>query len=275
MKQRLKKLENAVKAAGADLIIEQGSIIDSEHLDAFWYDSGVFASLKYKDFTCSFTVQGDVSLTLLDELYEEVLFKYYKQPNQSAFRNPDVLKYLKDDKSLRILAEQGRLEWGLNNWIEVHITDEDGIEYSSTVLDTSNILEALEEAKSLIPELDQCELEGETALQNMLSIKDWYTSTYPKDASGAELPENLSFINLYGAILAGENFYEVIGVWDATVREHLFHKIAEIENISYDALNALWLNPERTSISVLLHSIDIDTAKETRSRKPYEEDFTY
>ena len=73
-------------------------------------------------------------------------------------------------------------------------------------------------------------------------VKDWYIENYPEDDLGNELYGNISFARVLKALQDEEDVYDVIGVNDSVVRERLFQRLAEILNVSYDAIYNTWLH---------------------------------
>lgn len=77
--------------------------------------------------------------------------------------------------------------------------------------------------------------------KNVLTIKNWYETTYPEDGLGAELDGKATFLDLQKALESGKDVYAVIGVGDSCIRERCFDKLASIWGVGYDAVYDMWL----------------------------------
>lgn len=143
---KIERLEKQAKALGGVLHFTEDNLIDERHLNCFWYDSGSVAVFEYKGFECSVEVHGDISLGVLDESLENEILAFGKRNGQPAYKDDDVMAVICDDAGLQALAEQGRLSWSLNNWVELRVFDENGKEvalHEDNVLD-DNLLEAVD-----------------------------------------------------------------------------------------------------------------------------------
>lgn len=70
-------------------------------------------------------------------------------------------------------------------------------------------------------------------------VKDFYIKRYPTDELGQEIPENLTFNDIYNNIA---NVYDLLApADDSVVRERVFEKLAEIVNVDYDDIYNKWL----------------------------------
>lgn len=78
-----------------------------------------------------------------------------------------------------------------------------------------------------------------------LTIRDWYTATYPTDDLGHDIAPKANFLGLKNVLEAGEDVYDYIGVGDSLVRERVFEKASGIWGVSYDRVYALWLDGGR------------------------------
>lgn len=74
-----------------------------------------------------------------------------------------------------------------------------------------------------------------------ISIRDWYTKTYPSDELGYEIDKDVKFRNLFEALDNYQDVYEVIGVDDSVIRERTFEKLAEIMSVDYNYIYEQWL----------------------------------
>lgn len=81
--------------------------------------------------------------------------------------------------------------------------------------------------------------------KNVLTIKDWYRTTYATDELGEEIDGKVTFLDLKNALDNEEDVYEVIGVGDSLVRERCFEKLAGICGVGYDDIYDRWLHGAR------------------------------
>lgn len=139
----IRELELNAALEGVKLSLDPDDIIDTEHLDCFWYD-GYIGSLEYKGYTVDIKAVGDVRVSVLSEDLKENIEDFTNPPNDRVF------KYFKNDSELQNLTEDGRLYWNNNNWLEFFVYDPEerdvtpggiGIE---TVLD-DNVLDAFKD----------------------------------------------------------------------------------------------------------------------------------
>ena len=76
-----------------------------------------------------------------------------------------------------------------------------------------------------------------------ISIRDYYTETFPDDDLGPELL-NISFNDLLVELVRRRDIYDVIHVGDSLVRERLFDKLANILQVPYIFIYDIWMLPE-------------------------------
>ena len=74
-----------------------------------------------------------------------------------------------------------------------------------------------------------------------VSIRDYYTETYPADEMGSSL-KDISFADFYGGLVMKQDIYDWMGVADGLIRERLFSKLADILEKDYDHVYDLWLS---------------------------------
>lgn len=79
------------------------------------------------------------------------------------------------------------------------------------------------------------------------SIKRWYIRTYPDDELGYRI-NDISFSFVYQAIMEGQDFYEVVGVYDSVVRERLFFAMSGILNVKIQHIYDLCLLAGRKEV---------------------------
>lgn len=169
MKNKPKNKENILKALdsareeakklGAILDCSHKDFIDDSHLNCIWY-GGCFATLKYKGFEVWFTVCGEVRFTYFSDFEHEIeLLDYVDKNNDGAWMNSEAREILKNDTVFQMADEEGRIEWGNNNWVEYRIYDEKGENlvndlFCDTVLD-DNVLDALTELHDYTEWIDE------------------------------------------------------------------------------------------------------------------------
>ena len=74
-------------------------------------------------------------------------------------------------------------------------------------------------------------------------IKDFYTTLYSDDDLGKEINPDITFKDMYNALLDHKEIYEVIGVGDSIIREQLFTVLAGLfTNGNYEKIDDLWLS---------------------------------
>ncbi|MBR6701090.1 MAG: hypothetical protein IKL72_05110 [Firmicutes bacterium] len=143
LKNKIAELQASAIECGGELSLSEKDLHDKDHLHCFWYESGQIASFWYEGFTCSIEVQGDVSVSVLDRDCEDVLLDYYRR-NSSPFDDKSVRNVIKSDKTLEKLDDSGRLQWSLNNWVELRVFDEQDNEYPVDITLEENLLEAID-----------------------------------------------------------------------------------------------------------------------------------
>lgn len=72
-------------------------------------------------------------------------------------------------------------------------------------------------------------------------VKEFYVKKYPTDELGQDIDPTITFEDLYNRMKNGEDFYDIVDVSDSVIRERIFEKLAEINNVSYDDIYNLWL----------------------------------
>ena len=75
-------------------------------------------------------------------------------------------------------------------------------------------------------------------------VKEWYVKTYPSDDMGQEIKEDVTFWDVFNALDAYQDVYEVIGAHDSIVRERIFGRLAELMSVAYDYIYDQWLRCE-------------------------------
>lgn len=97
-----------------EILVEEYSKFDKEHLDSFWYDGGVL-SLKYKDREIYVLAVGEIRI----ETDEELIYDTKERNSGFGF---DV----ETDKDLSKVNEDNGFYWQMNNWFDLHYkTDKD------------------------------------------------------------------------------------------------------------------------------------------------------
>ena len=106
-----------------DLSVEQ--FIDDEHKNCLWY-GGVVATVEYGEHVFWLEANGDVSATLLDLDYSEMLCDVRDKYNSGRFYEI-MSSYIENDKVLGCLEDEGRLVFNNNNWFEIFVETPDGV----------------------------------------------------------------------------------------------------------------------------------------------------
>lgn len=78
-------------------------------------------------------------------------------------------------------------------------------------------------------------------LKMKTSVKALITVLYPDDDLCQEIDDNITFGDVKEALDKGIDIYNVIGVDDSVIREYVFKTLADILNVSYDDIYALWM----------------------------------
>ena len=73
-------------------------------------------------------------------------------------------------------------------------------------------------------------------------IYDVLTEEYPEDELSYEVDPDITFQELYSRMCDGEDVYDLLGVGDSVVREHVFEEISARLNCDYDEVYNIWLN---------------------------------
>lgn len=152
--KRWNKIEEQLKRRGATITPWQEAFYDLDHLDCFWYDENGVVGISYKGYTVYFDVCGEISVTILSSPDEDVdegaCHIRHKSGCVALFHNDAARELVINDDVLNELAQQERIEWYHNNWINIIIAkddDESGArDYISEpeVVDESNLLGAIE-----------------------------------------------------------------------------------------------------------------------------------
>lgn len=134
-----------------DLSVEQ--FIDDEHKNCLWY-GGVVATVEYCEHVFWLEALGDISATLLDLDYSEVLCDVKDKYNSGRFYE-EMSYYIKNDKDLGCLVDEDRLVFNNNNWFEIFVETPDGVKHD--LMDVCNsddlddcILEMIDSMDELI-----------------------------------------------------------------------------------------------------------------------------
>ncbi len=154
LKDKIQTLKSAAQKKGGELFLDEKKLYSSNHLNCFWYNSGQIASFFYKDFVCSIEVCGDVSLSVLDNEYDKVILDYKKPINSGAYGNAEVMNIIKNDSKLKELEDDGRIDFSLNNWVELRIFDAKGQKYETDIVLDDNILAAVNNFDTFIEKVE-------------------------------------------------------------------------------------------------------------------------
>ena len=73
-------------------------------------------------------------------------------------------------------------------------------------------------------------------------IKNWYCAAYPTDDLGKEIPQDITFKDLFNALDHGEDVYELLGdAADSIIRERCFVRLSDIMDCDYSYIYDQWL----------------------------------
>lgn len=72
-------------------------------------------------------------------------------------------------------------------------------------------------------------------------IKTWHSIKYPDDELAKEMDDEITFRNLWKGMEAGKDVYEMLGVYDSLIREHVFSELAKRMNTKYETIYNKWL----------------------------------
>lgn len=72
-------------------------------------------------------------------------------------------------------------------------------------------------------------------------IKTWHSLKYPNDELAKEMDNEITFKDLWDGMKSGEDVYEMLGVYDSLIREHVFSELAKRMNTKYEEIYNKWL----------------------------------
>lgn len=145
--RRCRKLRREAAAFGAELLTNEKTFIDDEHLDCVWY-GGYIGGLRYKGYEVSIEVCGDVDIY---GFVNGADFQYRNRSNTGAMNmtaSDSLRTAFKSDYELQEALNAGadahdKIESRGNNWIEAYVRNPDGTwNGDGTVLDYDNVLDA-------------------------------------------------------------------------------------------------------------------------------------
>lgn len=123
---KLNKLIAKAKEQGIDIEMVQ-DLIDENHLDSLWY-GGTIAVITKDKYRIALMAIGDVRATLYDaEDGHEIV--YVKDKGNYGRFYEEMSYYIKDDKHLYELEQNGQLVLDNNNWFEWSVYDMEEQEY--------------------------------------------------------------------------------------------------------------------------------------------------
>lgn len=74
------------------------------------------------------------------------------------------------------------------------------------------------------------------------SVKTWYTTAFRCDDLGYELPDNLTFEDVFNCLDRRKSIYKLLSpAADSVIRERVFQKLASIMHVDYDYIYEQWL----------------------------------
>lgn len=87
---------------------------------------------------------------------------------------------------------------------------------------------------------------------NHNDIQEWYQATYPDDDMGREITPNISWYDLWLALLSNRDVYDIIGVSDSLVRERIFQELADTMGVDYNVVYYVWLDDKTKALISLI-----------------------
>lgn len=87
---------------------------------------------------------------------------------------------------------------------------------------------------------------------NHNDIKEWYQATYPDDELGEQLIPNISWYDLWLALLGNRDFYDIVGVSDSIVRERIFQELADTMGVHYNVVYYVWMDDQTKALISLI-----------------------
>lgn len=147
IERRYRKMQADAKAFGAELLTEEETFIDDDHLDPVWY-GGYIGGLKYKGYELSLEVHGDVEICGFMNGHD---FEYVNRLSTGAMSltaSDHLRTTFKSDAELWDAANAGadaenKIELNENSWVEAFVLYPDDTWSGGTVVDyTDNVLDA-------------------------------------------------------------------------------------------------------------------------------------
>ena len=74
-----------------------------------------------------------------------------------------------------------------------------------------------------------------------INLKEWYHNQYPTDDMWKGSDDKKSLLDVFTLMTEGHDFYNIIGVCDSLIREHVFEKMADVMCVDYSLIYNLWL----------------------------------
>ena len=142
IERRFHKMQSDAKALGVELLTEESTFIDDDHLDCVWY-GGYIGGLKYKGYEVSIEVHGDVEIVGFMNGQD---FLYENRQNTGAMNMAasDTLRTtFQSDSELwnAIYADaeaENKVAFENNSWIEAFVKDPNGHWHGSSVADDAD-----------------------------------------------------------------------------------------------------------------------------------------
>ncbi len=155
MKKIIKRLNKKAKKLGVILEFNPENF-EKGKLDCSWYGGHIATIVLGANIEISICIQGDIVVTLLDK-DSKVIAESRDKCNSGAFLS-NMSPYIKNDKHLSRLIQDGRLVYTNNNWIEFNgYIDLNFIDLScvdDNILD-NNILVAIEQVLDSLGEISK------------------------------------------------------------------------------------------------------------------------
>ena len=145
---RIDQLKKRASRLGANF---KHSFFDDRHLDCFWYDGKVYATIEYKGYTVCFDVCGEVQATIVcdREIDEEGFIEIsHRDGAEPLYFRTELKKVLEDDTALNLYRQFRATEIEAQNWVNIVIKCQATGEYvcEPDASEYSNLLDAVENA---------------------------------------------------------------------------------------------------------------------------------
>ena len=73
-------------------------------------------------------------------------------------------------------------------------------------------------------------------------VRELYARFYPADELWVQIKEDITLQDVWDCIKNGNEFYDLIGVYDSIVRQRVFDLLSMALGIEYEDIYETWLN---------------------------------